>query len=165
MALAFAGVAVMSNPDAGGLNWGDVLTLLCGVVFALHVLFVDRWSRPENRTPLIWLQFVMASTLSVIAMPLETRRLEPSLYLAVALTVTALLASVFAIWGQMRYQPRLSPTAAAVIYSCEPVFAGVASWLFLGAVPSQITLVGAALIVAGMLLSAVPDTSPKPSLT
>jgi drug/metabolite transporter (DMT)-like permease len=162
VALAFTGVAIMSQPDAGGLNRGDFLTLLCGVSFALQVLLVDRWSRADNLIPLTWLQFFMSMLFSVIALPLETRRLEWSLYLGVALLITGLLASVFAIWGQMRFQPRLSPIAAAVIYSCEPVFAGLASWLLLSQTPPRMTLIGAGFIIAGMLLSATSDRS-KPS--
>jgi drug/metabolite transporter (DMT)-like permease len=157
--LAFAGVAIMSQPDAGGLSWGDFLTLLCGVSFALQVLLVDRWSRSENLLPLTWLQFVMAMMLSTIFMRWETPHVEWTPFLFIALAVTALLASVFAVWGQMKFQPRITPAAAAVIYSCEPVFAGISSFVLLGQLPPTITLIGAAFIIAGMLLSATPSTS------
>jgi drug/metabolite transporter (DMT)-like permease len=157
--LAFGGVAIMSQPNAGGLNWGDGLTLLCGVSFALQVVLVDRWSKSENLIPLTWLQFVMAMLLSTTFMRWETPHVEWTPFLVIALAVTSLLASVFAIWGQMHFQPRISPAAAAVIYSCEPVFAGISSWIIVGTIPPQAALIGAGFIVAGMLLSAAPSSS------
>ena len=162
--LAFAGTFIMSQPQAGGLNLGDALTLLCAVSFALQVVFVYRWSKPAGEIQLTWVQIVVAGLLSLVTMPLEGPRLTFAPVLLWAIVITAVFATALGIWGQLRFQPRISPAAAAVIYASEPVFAGLAAWLMLGAVPSGGTLLGAAFIVAGMVLTSTTPTETKPYL-
>ncbi len=159
---AFAGVFLMSRPDSGGLNGGDILTIGCSVAFALQVVYVSRWVNRANEIPLTWLQFLVVLLISVSAMRFSPPHIEYSPFLIVALLVTALLGSVFGIWGQMRYQPRISPAAAAVIYACEPVFAGLSSWMLLGTVPPETTLWGAGFILAGMIVSATTLSRSRP---
>jgi len=130
--LAFGGLWIMSRPEAGGLNFGDMMTLICAVIFALHIVFVSHWAKPENEIPLTWLQLATCAILATLATPLES---NPHFELAFESLGGAVLAAIFAsalaIWAQLRYQPRISPAAAAVIY-------------------------GAALIICGMILSSVP---------
>jgi drug/metabolite transporter (DMT)-like permease len=158
--LAFAGTFIMAQPQAGGLNLGDVLTLLCAASFALQVVFVNRWSKPESELQLTWVQIVVTGLLSLITLPFEGPRLSFNPVLLWAIIITAIFATALGLWGQLHFQPRISPAAAAVIYATEPVFAGLAAWLMLGTVPASGTLWGAGLIVAGMLL-----TSAAPAVT
>lgn len=151
--LAFLGTAIMAQPQAGGLNLGDILTLFCAVSFALQVVLVGRWAVRGGEIQLTWLQILVVAFLGALLIPAETPHLEFSPTLLWALAVTALFATAFGLWAQLRYQPRISATAAAIIYAFEPVFAGVASWILLGIVPAGATLIGAAFIVAGMVLS------------
>ena len=160
--LAFAGTFVMSQPQSGGLNLGDVLTLFGAASFALQVVFVSRWANPQNEIQLTWLQILVTGLLSVIFMPLEGPRLSFAPILLWAIGITAVFATALGIWGQLRFQPRISPAAAAVIYATEPIFAGLAAWLMLGTVPSGGTLFGAGLIVAGMLLTSTTPSETKP---
>ena len=162
--LAFAGTAVMSQPSAGGFGLGDFLTLICAACFALHVVFVGRWAKPENDMQLTWLQIAATAVLAGAVTPLSAPRLAFSPLLIVGLSVAAVLATTFGIWAQMRYQPRVSATAAAIIYAMEPVFAGIAAWIILGSVPGTATLAGAGLIFCGMLLSAATPSLTKPEL-
>jgi drug/metabolite transporter (DMT)-like permease len=155
--LAFAGIWIMSRPEAGGFNFGDMMTLICAVVFALHIVFVSRWAKPENEVPLTWLQLATCAVLAAVATPFESNpHFEMALPSLGGAIVAAIFASALAIWAQLRYQPRISPAAAAVIYACEPVFAGLAAWVILSNVPPRATLYGAALIVCGMILSSLP---------
>jgi drug/metabolite transporter (DMT)-like permease len=157
--LAFAGTAVMSNPGEGGFNVGDALTLLCAVCFALQVVLVGRWGKREHVAPLNWLQILATALLSFIALPFAPVHLHlSSPMLLWALGITAIPATAFALWGQLHFQPRISATAAAIIYAFEPVFAGLAAWIMLGTAPGLATLIGALFIVAGMVLSSATPT-------
>jgi drug/metabolite transporter (DMT)-like permease len=162
--LAFAGTAIMSQPTAGGFNLGDGLTLLCAVCFALQVVFVGYWSKRDNEVQLTWLQIVVTMILAGLAAPVTSPYLTITPLLIFALLVTALGATTFGIWAQMRYQPRISTTAAAIIYAMEPVFAGIAAWIILDTVPGPATLIGAAFIFSGMLLSAATPSETKPEI-
>lgn len=151
--LAFLGTAIMSQPTAGGFNLGDVLTLLCAVSFALQVVLVGRWAVRGQESQLTWIQIAVTAVLAATVIPLETPRLVFSPMLIWALAITAIFATGLGLWAQLHYQPRISATAAAVIYAFEPVFAGIAAWLMLDHRPTTATLIGATFIFAGMLLS------------
>ncbi|MBU0509231.1 DMT family transporter [bacterium] len=143
----------MAQPQAGGLNLGDVLTLFCAASFAVQVVLVGRWAKRGSEIQLTWMQILVVAVLAALLIPVEQPRLMFTPTLAWALGVTALLATAFGLWAQLRYQPRISATAATIIYAFEPVFARIAAWIILGNVPTNVTLVGAAFIVAGMIFS------------
>jgi drug/metabolite transporter (DMT)-like permease len=153
--IAFSGIFIMSRPAFGGLNLGDGLTLACAASFALQVVYINRWIRADNLLALAWLQLALSAVLSACAMPLETVHFNFSYRLAGTLLITATLASALGIWAQVKYQPRLPAAATAVIYAMEPVFAGLAAWLMLSERPPAPTLIGAALILCGMILSSI----------
>jgi drug/metabolite transporter (DMT)-like permease len=70
----------------------------------------------------------------------------------VALAVTSLLATALAFSIQTWAQRWSSPTRTALIFSLEPVFAWLTSYLVAGEVLSQRGMAGAALILAGILI-------------
>ncbi|MEW6049219.1 MAG: DMT family transporter, partial [Bacillota bacterium] len=65
---------------------------------------------------------------------------------------------VLQVWGQRH----TSATHAAVIFSLEPVFAGLAGWMFAGEVFRARAMLGGALILAGMLVAEVPRLRVEP---
>jgi drug/metabolite transporter (DMT)-like permease len=156
--LAFTGLWIMSQPEAGGLNLGDVLTLVCAAIFALHVVFVSRWAKPENEIQLTGVQLATTSLIAFLTVPFEpAAHYHPTGQLIFITVFVAVFGSAFAITMQVKYQPRISPAAAAVIYACEPIFAGLTSHIILHHTPPAATLYGAACIVAGMVLSSLPS--------
>jgi drug/metabolite transporter (DMT)-like permease len=153
--LAFLGIFVMSRPSLGGLNLGDGLTLACAASFALQVVYINRWCQADNLLALAWLQLALSAVLSACAIPFETVRFHLSQLTTGTLLITAILASAAGMWIQAKYQPRLPAAATAVIYAMEPVFAGFAAWLMLSEKPPTATLIGAAFILCGMILSSI----------
>jgi drug/metabolite transporter (DMT)-like permease len=153
--IAFSGIFLMSRPSIGGLNLGDALTLAGAASFALQVVYINRWSEERSLLSLAWLQLMVSAVLSFGAAPLGTVRFGFSFIVIITLLITALLASALGIWVQMKYQPRLPAAVTAVIYAMEPVFAGLAAWLMLNEKPPMPTLIGAALILCGMILSSI----------
>jgi drug/metabolite transporter (DMT)-like permease len=153
--IAFSGIFVMSQPSLGGLSFGDSLTIAGAASFALQVVYVNRWSRENNFLVLAWVQLLTSAGLSACTVPLEAIRLSLSLFVVEAVLITALLASAFGTCIMMKYQPRLPAAATAVIYAMEPVFACLAAWLVLAEKPPMPTLIGAAMIICGMILSSV----------
>jgi len=70
-----------------------------------------------------------------------------------AILVTALFATALGITIQNRMQKDTTATKASLIYTMEPVFAGVFSYLILGEILGSPGMVGAGLILSGMLCS------------
>ncbi|HXM37043.1 MAG TPA: DMT family transporter [Gemmatimonadales bacterium] len=162
MAVAVAGVGIylLTAPDAGGLNRGDVWTLITALVFGGHIVAVSELSRRHDARRLVWLQLAGTTVgATAAAALLESVRIEWSLTLVGALVFTGVVATALALVWQMRAQRQMSSTRAALLLCFEPVFATVASWVWLGERLSTTQWIGAALIISGMVLAELPAGS------
>jgi drug/metabolite transporter (DMT)-like permease len=96
---------------------------------------------------------------------MQSRFTRPLVALGVvaALVYTGVVATAAALIWQMRAQREMSSARAALLLCFEPVFATIASWLWLGERLSAAQWAGAALIVAGMILAELPARGPRRS--
>lgn len=161
LAVAVPGLWILTSPGSGGWNAGDAWTLACAVFFALHVVMINRWGPRHDAGGLLVGQLAVTAVLCLAAAPLlEVPRLVPTGRLAIALLITAVLATTGTTWLQLRFQPRVDPTRAALVYATEPLFATGFSWLFTGEVLPPSGWLGGGLIVAGMVMSELGSRSP-----
>ncbi|MFZ0821340.1 MAG: DMT family transporter [Candidatus Acidiferrales bacterium] len=167
-ASAFAGLYLLTVPKSGltGLNHGDLIVGGCAVAFALHILFVGHFSPKYSVGALSFHQVAATMALSLVALPIVTlTHLEPFRFrltpeLLLALVVTAAFATAFAFSVQVWAQKHTSPSHTAILFSLEPVFAGLTSFLFFGERLSTRALIGAALILAGIVLAEMKGPAP-----
>ena len=154
VATAFTGLALMTiQRSLLDLNRGDLLVAGCAVAYALHILVLGRFTASASAGPLAVTQIATAAALAAGTFWwAEPSRLTWSANVFTALAVTSLLATAFAFSVQTWAQRWSSPTRTALIFSTEPVFAWVASYLLAGEVLSRRATAGAVLILAGILL-------------
>jgi len=132
---------------------GDLLTIGCAVAFAFHIVLLGHWAPIVGFESLSLLQIAGAAAVAVIATPLfEMPSIQWSPLVIAAIVVGGLFATAFAFVMQTWAQQRMSATRAAIIFSLEPVFAWLASWIFEGELLSARAAGGAILILAGILL-------------
>jgi drug/metabolite transporter (DMT)-like permease len=169
--LAFAGLLLLTTP--AGTSWqnpfasislGDLLTLICAIAFAGHLLALAHASPRTHTGQLATLQIGTAAVVMAITLPLGGKlHLAITPRLLIALAVTSLLATAAAFTIQSWAQQHLPPTHTAILLTLEPVFACLASFVVLHERLGGRSLCGAALILAGIatieLLSAA---SPLP---
>jgi drug/metabolite transporter (DMT)-like permease len=161
-----------------GWNRGDLETLLCASLCAIHLLLMGRFARRTDAWLLASSQVIVAGIISVIVTAFlpnpfgyqtvpqlltKTWVLVPTIYLALGSTV-------FAFWGQSRAQTQLGPAEAAVLFCIEPVTAALLSVFWLKEPMSTQQAFGGLLIVVAMVVSealpymfreiTVPDTRP-----
>jgi drug/metabolite transporter (DMT)-like permease len=149
--LALSGTAIMIGKLDTRIAIGDALTLLCAILVALHVVFAARWTTKETATGLAGVQVLMVA---VLAAPFAFRapvHWTPSIVGAILFTavVTTALAFAALMWAQAH----VTATEAAVILAFEPVAAAITSIAFYGEPVTLAFMIGAALILAAMLLS------------
>lgn len=154
IATAFTGLALMSvGRDILDIGLGDLLVAGCAVAYALHMVVLGRFAGSGNAGLLAVGQIGTAAVLSTGTFWwAEPVRVTWSANVGIALAVTSLLATALAFSVQTWAQRWSSPTRTALIFSLEPVFAWVTSYVVAGEVLSRRATLGAALILAGILL-------------
>lgn len=154
--LMLAGIGCLSlDGESGGLNIGDLLTLLCGVFYAAHIMAVERCQRKTNTYALIVLQFAFAAAFAAVYHLLFERGLTMSLHMD---TVGSLLyLSVFSTTVAMSLQnigQSMAPAShASILLSLESVFGALASCIFLGEAVTPRMLLGFAVIFAALVVN------------
>ena len=156
--LAGAGIYFLTSPDAGGLNRGDLWTLITAAVFGGHIVAVSEFSRQFDARRLVWLQLPGTAIGSLLgALLLEQLRFEWSPGIIAALLFLAIMSTVVALVWQFSAQREMSSARASLIFCFEPVFAAITSRFFWGEHLSLSQGFGAAMILAGMVLAVLGE--------
>ena len=157
LALAMFGIYLLTAPDAGGLNRGDLLTLICAGCFGGQIVAVTVLSRRYDARRLVFWQIATTALLGALSAGLlEHPHIRWTPGFLEALGYTVLFASTICFLLQMSAQRHMSSARAALIFCFEPLFAAFTSWLVLGERLSLVQWVGGALILLGMLGTELP---------
>ncbi|MCV6625665.1 MAG: DMT family transporter, partial [Cellvibrionaceae bacterium] len=160
VALATAGLYLLTVGDKLEFNSGDILVTVCAVCFAAHICFTDRYA---GRYPVILLSMTQLaavgfySSIAAVFGIGETKQYPPLLQqlsspvVIQALLYSAILGSAFAYWVQTSSQRLLEPHKVALIFALEPIFAHIFAFMFLGELLGLNGWIGASLIITGML--------------
>ena len=140
-------------------NLGDLLTLLCALLFAFQVVYVDVFTKKYAYLPMVFVQllitgiggFILSFIFSVTS--LETVKFTINTTVVTAILYTAIFASTIATVIQLKYQKFVSPTKAGIIFSIEPIFAAVFAYFLLSEKISNFGLIGCILIFIGLIVS------------
>lgn len=142
-------------------NFGDFLTLLCALLFAFQVVYVDVFTRKYEYLPMVFVQllitgvggFILSYIFSISS--LETVKFTFNSAVTTAIIYTAIFASIIATVIQLKFQKTVSPTKAGIIFSIEPIFAAVFAYFLLSEKISNFGLVGCVLIFIGLIVSEI----------
>lgn len=157
--LAGGGTYFLTAPDAGGLNRGDLLTMITAVAFGGQIVAITHLARRYDVRRLTWLQIAGTAVVALAAMPLVERpAVSWSAGLIGALVFTAGGATVVALWMQMAAQRHMSSARASLLFCTETLFAAGTSWLVLRERLSPAQWLGGALILIGMVVAELPRT-------
>ena len=157
--VAALGLYFLTAPESGGLNRGDLWTLVTAVVFGGHIVAVAEISKRFQAERMVWLQLPGTAIATLIAaLLLEPLRFEWSLGLGAALLFLGVMSTAVALVWQMRAQREMSSARASLLFCLEPVFAALTSRLFWGETFSLSQGLGAGLILSGMVLAVVGES-------
>ncbi|HRP92645.1 MAG TPA: DMT family transporter [Ignavibacteriaceae bacterium] len=142
-------------------NFGDLLTLICALLFAFQVVYVDVFTKKYDYLPMVFVQllitglggFILAYIFSITS--LEAVRFTINFNVVSAILYTSIFASILATIIQLKYQKTVSPTKAGIIFSIEPIFAALFAYFLLSENISNFGLAGCVLIFSGLIISEV----------
>lgn len=164
MALSVVGLYLLCMKGGFSLAAGDALVLLCALLFALHILTIDRVSPHVDGLKLSCVQFFVCAALSTVCMFIfETPSISGILSAAPSILYAGLLSSAVGYTLQIVAQKGLDPTIASLAMCLESVFSALAGWALLGQSLTEREILGCALMFTAIVISQLPDRRIKPA--
>jgi drug/metabolite transporter (DMT)-like permease len=164
IALAFIGLILLAGPDGNllALGAGELITLTGALAIAAEIILISAWAGKVDVRRVTVVQLATAS-LMAFAMMVPAGESVPAfspglLVVALGLGIFSAIIQVVMNWAQRS----VSPTRATVIYTGEPVWAGIFGRMAGERLP-MLALLGAAFIVAGVLVSELKFKKKKAS--
>lgn len=155
---AVAGLYLLCMTESLRLEAGDILVLLCAVVFSFHIIVIDHFSPLVDGVKMSCIQFLTCGILCSVCMFLFE---EPKLSMILAAWKPVLYAGVMscgvAYTLQIVGQKGMNPTVASLIMSLESVISVLAGFVLLHEVLSRRELFGCVLMFAAIILAQLPD--------
>jgi len=157
--VVFTGLSLITGAVSGGfmnggINKGDLYSLLAAFGYAFYIVLIDRAAKVIDPSVLTLIQMLFCAVFALALVPfVETPVLVISWRLAVAMFYLVLFGSVLALALMNWFQRRLTPLRAVLIYALEPVFAAVIGWFAFHSGMSPVEILGAVLILGGIVVS------------
>ena len=154
--IAILGIGLLSIRGDLTVQTGDFLTVICGAGLALHIIFVDKYTRKTDPVVLTALQFFFANLISWLCIlagqiPFPMQVFEPGmagkmLYLGIFSTMAGFLLQIVC-------QKRINPNVASVLLTTEAVFGMLFSVLLLHERFTARMFAGCVCMLAAVLIS------------
>ncbi len=153
--LATVGLFLMLvNLDERRILPGDVLTLICAVLFAFQILFLARFVAATDFRQLMILMIAGTAVFATILIPVvETPFVTWDPKFVLYLFIMGIGATTLTFYVQARAQRFTTANRAALIFSLEPIFAALFAYWMLGQVLTAIEWLGGILVLAGVLVA------------
>lgn len=152
--LCLAGIGLVSLKGDFTVGLGDGLTMLGGVMYAIHIVAVAVLSRDEDPVLLTLVQFGAAAILSWgLSLPLEKFPAAVPLESWTGLIYLAVFATTAALLLQNVGQKYTHPAAASILLSLESVFGVAFSMAFYGEMLTARLAAGFLLIFVSVIVS------------
>ena len=151
--LATLGLALLSLTVDFRIRPGDLLVFGCAIAYAAHILLLGHHAPRHEPFKLTLGQVITVALCSGVAALIFDQRVALTGQVVFAAAFTGILATAAAFGVQTIAQRFTTTTHTALIFSAEPVFAGLFSLLLIGELLGPRQLLGCALILAGMLVA------------
>lgn len=154
--IAVVGLALLSLEGDLSINIGDLLTLICGFFYAVHIVFIDRYTEDHDPVKMTVLQMVVAAVLSwiiapVLEGPFDGRVIDNSMI--ISLLYLGIFSTMIGFLLQNVGQKYLTPNTSSILLSFESVSGLIFSVIFLGDPLTIRLMAGCALMFAAVILS------------
>ncbi len=151
--LTIIGIGFISLQGGFSINIGDVLTLVCAVLFAGHIISIEYFAKDMSVFKLAFLQIGIAAVWFVVtALATEPIPATLSFRAWAAILFLAILSTFACFTVQTIAQKYTSSSHASIILSLESVFAAFFGVLILKETMSLFMIMGCILIFVAILV-------------
>lgn len=156
--LAAVGMYCLCITDGFSIGMGDVLVLICAVIFSFHILAIDYFSPKVDGVKMSCIQFWVCGILCGIPMILtEHPQISQIMEAWLPIAYAGILSCGVAYTLQIVAQKNVDPTVASLLLSLESVFAVLAGAMILHERLSIKETIGCVLVFAAIILAQLPE--------
>jgi drug/metabolite transporter (DMT)-like permease len=153
----------------GYLNRGDVLTFVAAGLYAIHIILVAEYTRQHSAKALSLIQVAACAAMAWVtagaaaAIRWQPARFEWRSELILGILICAVFATAVAFSIQLWAQQYTTPGHAAILFTLEPVFAVITSYILIRERLGPRALLGAAFVLAGIFVAEIlgPPAAPE----
>lgn len=165
--IAVVGLALLSLKGDLTVNFGDFLTFICGFCFALHMVFIDRYTMVYDPIKLTVVQMGSCAVISWLVAFTFEGSCDLGVFadrgVLMSVLYLGLVSSMLCFLLQTVGQTYLSASTSSILLSFESVFGLVFSVIFLSEPVTPRMLVGCGLMFAAAILAEHKSSGGKKS--
>lgn len=156
--MALVGLYLLCITDGFSIGKGDILVLICAVLFSLHILVIDYFSPKVDGVKMSCIQFLVCGILTAIpAIILEHPQLSAFHGAWGAILYAGVMSCGVAYTLQIVGQKNMNPTVASLILSLESCISVLAGWIILGQKLSTREIIGCIIMFGAIILAQLPQ--------
>lgn len=138
------------------LTPSDALIMACSVIFALHIVVIDRFADRVNGIMLSCMQFAVAAVIAgILTFVFEKPSLESVISALPSIAYAGILSGAVAYTLQIIGQQRCEPTIASMVMSLESVFSALSGAIVLNERMTAREYAGCVLIFGAIILAQI----------
>ena len=155
--LVLIGLAILLNPNVENFTVGDILTFGCAISFAAHIIFQGQYliSKVKNIYNFFFVQMISTALIfsigAIFEFQISLSAFEWNYTVWSGLWITGVLATFVAILIMVWAQKIVSPIQTAMIFTLEPVFAGIYNHFFTEHILTNWGIFAGVIIVSGII--------------
>lgn len=155
---ALIGIMLLTLDKNLEFHIGDILCLICSLLFSFHVLITERFVKNNNPITLGVLQFGGVALLSfLVQYPIEKFTLPKNEKFWISLMILSVFCTALAYIIQTVSQKKLSSTLIGLILSLEPIFSGIFGYFILNEYLSPQQYIGTFLLLISIIYVTVKN--------
>lgn len=152
--ICLGGIYIISGANFDHVSYGDLLVFCSAIFIALGIILVERASsKSSNLQLLVFYQIIFTPVIPFLILKGNVFNFPHNMPLFwFAVIYCALIATVVAIFLQLKYQSIVGSSKAAIIFNFEAIAASFAAWM-MGESISENVLIGGIVIVFSAVLT------------
>lgn len=157
--IVMCGLYILSEAYFISLNPGDLLTLICAVCFAVHIVLLDKYTKNFGLYYLLFGQFITAFITSIIFMFVFDILIFRDFFFnfnfitVSSIVYTSVFSILIGVLLMTKYQKQTTPLRAGIIYNMESLFAVFFAYIILSEVLNFNQITGAVIMITGLFIS------------
>lgn len=150
VALAVVGTAVLTVRESLSFHLGDALLLVCAIVFAYHIMAVEKLAPYDDSLSATFIQVLTLGVLGFVMALLTGGKLPSEGWIYVG--YAGIISSGLAFFLQTYGQKHVNSTVAGILLTMEALFGSMGAILILGEPVTLSTVFGGILMMSAVFM-------------